>query len=125
MPRYLGFSTYNRIRKFSVNDFELVKQDLFNHFHIRKGEKLMNPNFGTIIWDMLYEPYTEAVRQAITEDIRRVVSYDPRIAAENIKISEFTNGISIELTVRYNITNQQTRMVVQFDRQSATLSAGS
>ena len=48
---YKGFSTNNRSKKFRVTDFELVKQDLINHFNIRKGEKLMNPNFGTIIWN--------------------------------------------------------------------------
>jgi phage baseplate assembly protein W len=59
MTTYRGISTIQRAKKFSLTDFDLVKQDLINHFHIRKGQKLMDPNFGTIIWDMLYEPYTE------------------------------------------------------------------
>ena len=43
MATYTGFSTYNRLRKFRLTDFDLVRQDLFNHFSIRRGEKLMNP----------------------------------------------------------------------------------
>ena len=58
---YKGFSTYNRNKKFSITDLDLIKQDLFNHFNIRRGEKLMNPNFGTIVWDLLFEPLTEEV----------------------------------------------------------------
>jgi phage baseplate assembly protein W len=124
MPTYKGFSTYRRARKFSLNDFELVKQDLFNHFHIRKGEKLMNTNFGTIIWDLLYEPFTDSVRDAIEEDIKKIVGYDPRLVAENITVTEFTDGIFIELNVRYTITNQLTKLTMQFDRDAKTLSAG-
>jgi len=117
MPTYLGFSTYNRARKFRLTDFELVKQDLFNHFHIKKGEKLMNPHFGTIVWDVLYDPFTEAIRDAIADDIKRIVSYDPRIIAEEVIVTEFTTGIMIEVNLRYSITNQLTAMTLKFDRE--------
>lgn len=122
MPTYKGFSTYNRLRKYSINDFDLVKQDLFNHFHIRKGEKLMNPNFGTIIWDLLFEQHTDALRDAIEDDIKRIVSYDPRILAEKITVTEFTDGIFIELDIKYVMTNQLSKMVMQFDRDAKTVS---
>ena len=42
-------STINQVKKFRLTDAELIKRDLLNHFAIRKGEKLENPNFGTII----------------------------------------------------------------------------
>jgi len=116
MPIYNGFSTYNRIRKFKISDFELAKQDLFNHFHIRRGEKLMNPNFGTIIWDVIFEPFTETVKDAITEDIKRIAAYDPRIGIQNIIITEFTDGVKIELVLTYIPSNQIDRMSLQFER---------
>ena len=50
---YKGFSTYNRSKRFTVTDLDLIKQDIFNHFNIKKGEKLMQPAFGTTIWDTL------------------------------------------------------------------------
>lgn len=121
MRNYLGFSTYNRAKKFKLTNFELVRQDLFNHFHIRKGEKLMNPNFGTIIWDMLYEPYTMAVRDAIADDVKRIVSYDPRISVSNLTVIEFTDGIGIEVDLTYVPTNQTTRMTMQFDKSTGSL----
>ena len=70
---YKGFSTVGRDKKFRLTDFELVKQDLLNHFQIRKGEKLMNPNFGTIIWNVLYDPFTEAVKSAIAADVKAML----------------------------------------------------
>ena len=64
--KYRGFTTINVAKKFRLVDFDLVKQDLINHFNIKKGEKLMQPNFGSIIWNCLYEPLTPEVKAAIT-----------------------------------------------------------
>lgn len=121
MPTYLGFSTYNRVRNFKLTDFELIRQDLFNHFHIKQGEKLMNPQFGTIIWNLLFEPFTEAVRNAIADDVKRIVAYDPRVEAQNVIVSEFTTGIQIELELRYVLTNQVATLALNFDRDSQQL----
>lgn len=121
MPTYLGFSTYNRVRNFKLTDFELIRQDLFNHFHIKQGEKLMNPSFGTIIWNLLFEPFSETVRNAIADDVKRIVAYDPRVEAENVIITEFTTGIQIELELRYVLTNQVTTLALNFDRNSQQL----
>jgi phage baseplate assembly protein W len=124
MALYHGFSTYNRYKKFHLTDFELIQQNLFNHFNIRKGEKLMNPNFGTIIWGMLFEPFTDDVRKAITDDVKRITTYDPRIAVENIQINEFEQGINIRVTITYLVQNKTTTVDMNFDRDSRTLSAG-
>jgi phage baseplate assembly protein W len=121
MTTYLGFSTYNRVRKFTLTDFELVRQDLFNHFSIRKGEKLMNPKFGTVIWDLLFEPLTDDVRSVIVSDIKNVVNYDPRIEADSVTITEFNHGIQIELELRYVLTSQVENLALRFDRSSRTL----
>lgn len=123
MPKniYRGFSTYNRVKKFRVNDFDLVRQDLFNHFNVRKGEKLMNPNFGTVIWNMLFEPLTTDTKKAMIEDVRRIVNYDPRIATQNVILTEFDRGIQIEIELTYLTNNQNDRLVFQFDRDSMSL----
>ena len=118
MATYIGFSTYNRDRKFTLTDFELVRQDLLNHFAIRKGEKIMNPAFGTIIWDTLFEPLDETTRNLISEDIQQVVNYDPRIAIDNISITEYEHGIQLELELRFILTNQTDLLRLKFDRES-------
>ena len=118
MAIYRGHSTYNRVRGFKLTDFELARQDLFNYFNIRKGEKLMNPNFGTIIWDLLFEPYNMAIKDAIAEDIKRIVSYDPRLNVESIDVHEQDLGITIELTIVFVPTNQVEAMRINFERQA-------
>lgn len=116
MATYLGFSTYQRFRKYKLTDFDLVKQDIFNHFHIKRGEKLMNPNFGTIIWNLLYEPFTESVRDAIAQDVKTIVNYDPRVSAESIVITEFNNGVQIDVTLKYLPQNLVSELSLRFDR---------
>lgn len=120
---YRGFSTVGRNKKFRLTDLELVKQDLINHFHIRKGEKLMNPNFGTIIWNVLHEPLTEELKSVIIQDVNAVVSYDPRVAVDNVIITEYEQGLQLEIEVRYLQTNQLTQLLLQFDQQTNNLTA--
>lgn len=118
---YRGFSTYNRRKKYNLTDYALVRQDLFNHFNISKGEKLMNPDFGTIIWNMLFEPLTPEVKKAMIADVRRIVAYDPRIAVQNVILTEFDRGIQIEIELTYLVANQADTLTLQFDRDSMSL----
>ena len=120
---YRGFSTVGRTRKFRLTDFELVKQDLINHFYIRKGEKLMNPDFGTIIWNVIHEPLTEDLKSVIVTDIKAIAGYDPRISIDNVVITEYDQGIQVELQLRYVQTNQTNLLNLQFDNQNNTLTA--
>lgn len=120
---YRGFSTVGRNKKFRLTDFELVKQDLINHFNIRKGEKLMNPDFGTIIWNVLYEPLTEDLKSVIVTDINNIARYDPRLSIDNVIVTEYDRGIQIELELRYVQTNQSGLLNLQFDNQTNTLAA--
>lgn len=122
MSTYRGFSTINNGRKARLTDFELAKQDLINHFYIRKGEKLHNPEFGTNIWFLLFEPYTDAVKDQINEDIRSIINYDPRINADNIVVTELDHGLQIEIELSYIDTNETDTMLLRFNSETGDLS---
>lgn len=118
---YKGFSTYNRTKKFRLTDNELIKQDLFNNFNVKKGEKLMQPNFGTIIWNMMFEPLTEETRSLMVDDVKRIVAYDPRTRATDVIVTQFEHGIQIEIELLFVDTNQVDVMSFNFDNQSQSL----
>jgi phage baseplate assembly protein W len=118
---YKGFSTFNRDKKFRVIDFELVKQNLYNHFNIRKGEKLMQPNFGSNIWNMLFEPLTEETRQIIVDDVKAVAGYDPRVNVSNVLVTQFDHGIQLVVELAYIPNNQLETLVLNFDNRSRSL----
>ena len=119
--KYRGFSTVADVKSFSIYDYELVKQDLINHFHIRQTEKLSDPTFGTIIWDILYEPFTFEVQEAIIEDVTKIINYDPRIRAEDIVIDTYEQGIQIDCKISvlpFGIIDQ---LRFKFDKENGLL----
>ena len=121
---YKGFSTVNRSSEnFSLFDYELIKQDIINHFHVRQGEKLMDPLFGTIIWDMLYEPLTDEVKYVITENVNTIINYDPRVIASRVTVTSYESGIQIECMLTYRLYNIQQELQLRFDQNNGLLVA--
>lgn len=125
MALYKGFSTAGGKKKFRLTDFELVKQDITNHFQIRKGEKLMNPDFGTIIWDTLFEPLDDDTKNMIVQDVRKIISYDPRVGAQNVVVTQFDQGIQIQIELIYISTNQVSTLSLNFDRNASKATVAS
>ena len=114
---YKGLSTVNpeNVSK-TLYDIGLIKQDLLNHFHIRQGEKLMNPEFGTIIWDAIFEPLTTELKDAITTNVTNIVNFDPRTRASGVQVSEYESGLQIECTIMYLDYNISESLKMQFDK---------
>lgn len=147
MPTYVGFSTVNInqprefvrtgvdggtgsitqppqiTRKFRLVDTELVVCDLRNAFSIRQGEKVGSPNYGTTLWNYVFEPNTSETRMQIENEVRRVASQDPRVAIDTLEIYEQENGILVELQVSVTPHNNQVQLGLFFDRQTGTVSA--
>ena len=118
---YKGFSSLESKRGFKLYDIDLVKQDIINHFYIRKGEKLENPEFGTIIWDMLFENFTDEVKRLISEDVETIINYDPRIAINSILVDTTDQGIRIEADIVYIPFNINERMTLNFDKNNSVI----
>jgi phage baseplate assembly protein W len=115
---YKGFSTVDLTNQNSkIYDFDLIKQDILNHFNTRKGSRVMNPTFGTIVWDLLMEPLTDQVRLALTKDIETICSFDSRAYPLQFKINEFEQGYLIEITLALKNTDQTSVMRLKFDQQ--------
>jgi phage baseplate assembly protein W len=119
---YKGFSTIStNTENFALYDFQLIQQDILNHFHIRQGERLMNPEFGTIIWDLLFEPLTEDLKDLIIQNVNEIVNYDPRVQAENPVITQYENGIQIECVLTYLPYNISQSLQLRFDQANGLL----
>tara|TARA_B110000285_G_C15027023_1_gene564683 strand:- start:719 stop:1156 length:438 start_codon:yes stop_codon:yes gene_type:complete len=116
---YRGLSTVNpeNVSK-TLYDIGLIKQDLLNHFHIRQGEKLENPEFGTIIWDAIFEPMTPSMEEAIAENVKQIVNSDPRIVVNKIVIDSYESGILIDCDLTYLPYNISEKMRLTFDESA-------
>ncbi len=115
---FKGFSSRAEKQNFKVYDFECAKQDLINRLSVRKGERVENPEFGTIIYDVLFEPFTDVLKEQITEDISQNLNADPRIATEEILVSQADKGIAIQATIKYVPLNIVEKLRFAFDENA-------
>ncbi len=115
---YKGFSTVNPDNRGStLYDFNLIKQNILNHLNTRKGQRVMNPKFGTIIWDILMEPLTLQVRNALTKDIEEICTFDPRVYPTQNQINEYEQGYVIDIILVMKNTDQSEVIKLTFDQK--------
>ena len=114
---YKGFSTVNdEATSYALYDLQLIKQDILNHFNIRQGERLENPEFGTIIWDSLFEPLTDELKILIQKNVETIINYDPRVKADEIIVSTYESGIQIECVLTFLPYNISEAIQLKFDQ---------
>lgn len=118
---YTGFSTkkFQHTKQFEVHDFELVKEDLLNHIFTRKGERVMMPNFGTRIPEMIFEPLDDITIDIINEDLTNVFSFDPRVRTLKLQVvpDHDNNAINVLADLYYVELNMTDRLTlnIQFE----------
>jgi phage baseplate assembly protein W len=120
---YKGFSSKNENQNYKIYDNDCIRQDILNQFNTRKGERVMNPEFGTIIWDAIFEPMTQTIKDEIAEDIRNILGREPRVITEDVKIDEFQTGILLEITLRYRTNDLRSVIKLNFDREIGLISS--
>ena len=119
---FSGFSTQGRTFKDSkLYDIELVKQDLLNHFNIRKGEKLENPDFGTLIWEYLFDPLDDDTRNLVLAEVEAVIAYDPRVQLDSLEVNDFEHGIQIKIGLIYVYYGIGENLNLLFDQNQGLL----
>jgi phage baseplate assembly protein W len=99
MTTFVGFSTINQYKKFTLVDFELIKRDLLNAFNIRQGELVGLPGYGTTIWENVFENQTQETIQVITTEVQRVAGGDPRIQISQLDVFPQEHGILIQMEI--------------------------
>lgn len=117
MTTFIGFSTVNRPRQFTLTDYDLIKQDLINAFNIRQGSVPGRPAVGTTIWAFLFENQIEELQNNITQEIQRVVAQDPRITITDLQVFPQENGMLIQLQVETVSSTTAEILSVFFDVQ--------
>jgi len=123
MATYYGFNTIDQNKKFRLEDYELVKRDVLNSLLIKQGEKPGNPNYGTSLWNIIFEPMTDSVMRDIEQELQRTIQQDPRVRLERQSVYPKENGVLIELDITVLPTSEAQRLTLFFDQNSNTVSA--
>ena len=100
---YKGFSTKDRIRlPYTLTNGEAVKTDLLNELYTRKGERVMRPNYGTSIYDLIMNPLDDYVEQEVREEVQRICLKDPRVEIESVftQVIDHTIRVQVQLLLK-------------------------
>lgn len=116
MATFIGFNTINQFKKFTLIDFDLIKQDLLNAFNIRQGQLPGRPGYGTVIWDYVFENQTQETERGITAEIQRVAGGDPRVFVNAVELFPQQNGILIQIEITVVPSTSAERLSIFFDQ---------
>jgi phage baseplate assembly protein W len=122
MATFIGYSTINQYKKFTLTDGELVKRDLLNAFNIRQGTLPGRPDYGSTLLDYIFENQDTTTESAMIAEIQRIAAGDPRIYISDLNFYPQENGVLIELQVQIVPGTTTEQLSIFFDQ--ATRQAG-
>ena len=117
-----GYTSIDQSRATKVlQNLDLAKRDLLNHFKIRKGEKWTNPEFGSDLPLLVFQPLDDETIREIEQDVISVVSYDPRFSVKDIvtRVVETSHSVTVTIELIYLPTTTATELQVKFDKEFA------
>jgi phage baseplate assembly protein W len=121
MTTFIGFNTQNQFKKFTLINNELIKRDFLNSLQIRQGQLPGRPDYGTTLWDYVFENLDTTTEQGIINEIQRMVGLDPRIAFTGAVLYPQSNGLLIEVEIQYVTGTTSETLQLFFDQQNNTL----
>lgn len=119
---FVGFSTVDKKGPpFQMNDIELIKTDIMNQFATKKGERVMLPDFGSIIHDYLMDPLDDYTQSIIVDDVKAVVLSDPRVQLNSdVNVTVLENGIRISVELIFLPSMTPDLLVATFTQDITT-----
>lgn len=116
MATFIGFSTDGKTKPpFNLVDLDLVKQDILNQLKTSKGERVMRPNYGSIIKESLMNPLDALTIQDIEDDCIRIVNNDPRVSLINLNVADLEHTLRVEMYLQYKADLTEDVLVAEFD----------
>lgn len=112
---FIGFNTINQFKKFTLTGEALIKRDLINAFNIRQGSLPGRPEYGTVIWDFLFENKVEDLQDGIMREVQRVAGGDPRIYISDVQVFPQDNGMLIQIQLQIVPSTSVERLALFFD----------
>lgn len=97
---------------------DAIKANLINYFLTNKGERYLNPNFGSNIRKLLFDNITEdvldQVESTVTEDVE---TYFPRVIPTLVQVTSEPDANTVTFYMRYAIadSNIQDELIINFN----------
>ena len=90
-------------------DASAIKQAIVNILLTNKGERLMNPRYGSDIRSYLFEPMDFGTANQIKNNIRDTIeTFEPRIRVLQISATPNFDDNGFDITMTYNVIGTDT-----------------
>ena len=107
----------------SFDTLTQIKTNILNLLNTRRGERRFQPNFGTRLWDLVFEQNIDTLKDQATNIITQDISnWIPNITINNIITNLLTNNqinnntdmymLEINITFTINLTRQSDTVIV-------------
>ncbi len=100
-----------------VDEEEDIKQSLIILLSTIKGERVMQPDYGANMEDLLFEPLTVSFAQRMSGQIERaILFFEPRIKTDDISYNQDNENGLVEIRIDYTIvaTNNRRNIVYPY-----------
>lgn len=86
-------------------DVNAVKQALKNVLLTQKGEKPFNPNYGSGVYDLLFEPMDYLVSSVMQKEIETTIeNYEPRVELIDVECNPNFDLNQYEIRIEFYVT---------------------
>jgi len=93
--------------KFHANfDVVAIRQSIKNIFSWKKGQRILDPQFGNDLQSFVYETINNMTVDNLKMSITRMLKYEPRIIVTNIDVNQnddSTDRNELNVSVTYDI----------------------
>jgi phage baseplate assembly protein W len=114
-PYFVGFNTVGQpAPPYSLTNIDIVKRDIINQFATPIGSRVMLPDFGTNIFNYLFDPFDEYTKNSIIEDAVRVIQDEPRVELVSIDVFQEDQALTIVLVLLFKPESITDSMFVSF-----------
>jgi uncharacterized protein len=108
-----------------VSDDQDIRESLWVLFCTATGERLMLPDYGSLLWKMVFQNITNTLMTQLADMVRQAVLYwEARIDVDDVAVQpDATFAGLVLITVNYTIrkTNARNNLVFPFYIQEGTI----
>tara|TARA_Y100000114_G_C11751008_1_gene324337 strand:+ start:693 stop:1112 length:420 start_codon:yes stop_codon:yes gene_type:complete len=98
-----------------VKNENAIKQSIKNLVLTQKGEKLFQPEIGSGVYELLFEPMDPFTADSIRDEIINTLGqYEPRITIQGVRVMHNEETNQFDVTVEYRIVGQPIVETVNF-----------
>lgn len=108
----------------TVSEIDDIRESLTILFSTRPGERVLRPDYGCSMDDMVFEPVNESLKNYLIDLIEKaILYYEARIDLENVDLKDesIEGRVIISLTFSVRTTNSRFNYVFDYYKREATI----